>query len=66
VIDVEEAQQVLGQAWVKAQSPELEVAEAVYRKLDLPQLILDVRRRKNLSMTGTVSDAGSIWLVDKR
>lgn len=55
VIDLIEAQTLLGNDWVKTGTPELDFAETLYRLFDLVNLFLSIHCSKRLLLVGSLS-----------
>jgi hypothetical protein len=66
VIDLLEAQKLLGDNWVKTATPELDFAEDLYRQFDLVNLFLNVRcSKKLLLLGGLTSPVVIIFQIEK-
>ncbi len=52
VIDFEEACKILGDGWIKSESPELRLAEAVYSLFERVDLYLNIIQKKRLLLIG--------------
>lgn len=61
VIDLHEAQGHLGTSWVKTDTPELILAEKVYRFLEDVNLFLGITRKKRLAIIGSLVSDPIIW-----
>lgn len=61
VIDYDEAQKILGQSWVLNNSPELDLAEAVYKLFEEVDLWLTIVQKKRLLLIGALKSEPLIF-----
>jgi hypothetical protein len=61
VIDLHEAQGHLGASWVKTDTPELKLAEKVYRLFEDVNLYLGLFHKKRLAIIGPLNSDPIIW-----
>lgn len=66
VIDLAEAQQHLGEDWVKSGTAKIAVAEAVYSHFDWVNLLLGLYHSKRLLVTGRLDSNGILILKNQR
>ena len=63
VIDVVESREILGDKFIRSETPELALAEAVYTHFDMVNLLLGLRRKKTLLLVGGHED---ILILNRR
>lgn len=65
VIDIEEAREHLGDSWIVTDSHEIKFAEAVYQVFDYANLLLQLYRKKYLTVVGSMMNGEDCWIFKK-
>jgi hypothetical protein len=66
VIDLDEAQKHLGSDWIRTDTNELKVAEAIYSFLEAVNFLYGLAQSKRIILTGGATLPSSVLILDKR
>lgn len=63
--DLDEAQKILGEEWVKSDTAELRLAERIYDIFDKVNLYLSIHKDQRLLLIGRPDSANGVLILDK-